>query len=254
MLERLQKDVARPSGAWPQILGADWGSVEFSRRHAEVVGLYTGTLAQVAAFPDRARERAERYAWGWWLAIVAPDHGWGSNMQSSQTVDTNALDQLGSVADLIDSRMAGSLAAPDKSDLTDLRAVCQEWADAVLAETDLAEALKSNLLQDLRHLTWLIDNADLFGVARVAASAETVVGTIITTSEALPDVKHGEWLARGKKFLAAVIMLGGLYQGLDVGWMLASGAGDFIAELTAGTSAGDPSAPGSVVAPDRDTA
>lgn len=244
LLERLHQSAPRPSAAWPEILGADWETLEFTRRHSEVVALYNGTLRQVASLPDKTRARAERYAWAWWIAVIAPNHTWGGNMQSSAVVDDWALDHLGTVADLIEARMSGSLVAPNKTDLGDLRDVCQEWVDAVLEEAGLADALKMNLLQDLRHIMWLIDNADIFGVARVAATAETVVGNVIVTGQALPEAQRGVWIARGKKLLAAIVYLGALYQGFDVSWAIASDAGNFIGELTAGSSASVPVAPG----------
>ncbi len=60
LLEVVGAGTNTPQGAWGGVLGADYGTLEFSRRHADVVGLYTGTLAQVAALPDRSRERFQR--------------------------------------------------------------------------------------------------------------------------------------------------------------------------------------------------
>lgn len=236
---------AAPQQAWAKVLDAEFESIEFARRHAAVVGLYGGTLQQVMSLPERSRERLERYAWSWWVAVMAPQHPWSRPVTMSSTVDPGALDQLGSAADLIEARMKGSLAVPAKTNLDDLRAVCQEWIDTVKDETDLAESLRVNLMQDLHHIMWLIEHADLFGVARVAVAGQKIIGNVITVGSTLPPAKHGPWAASVKKLVAAVVMLGALHAGVDAGLALAEGATGLVAELTSGPDA-VPATPGPV--------
>ena len=167
-------------------------------------------------------------------------------------VEPNALDQLGSLADLVEARTA----RPSSSasfDLTELRDVCQEWIEAVLSETELPEPLRLNLLQDLHHILWLIENERLFGVERVTAAGAQVIGKVVTVGEALPPAKHGAWIARGKKLVAAVAMVGALHQGIDTSMSLAEGASSFVAELTAGSS-NTPTAPAPELDPTIDAA
>ena len=54
-----------PRQAWEVTLDADWGSIEFTRRYAEVLHLYTGAMNQVASLPT---ERA---------AVLRSTHGNG---------------------------------------------------------------------------------------------------------------------------------------------------------------------------------
>jgi len=236
-----------PTEAWAAVLDAPYGSLEYARRHAEAVALYSGTLAHLASLPDRSRERFEKYAWSWWMGITAPMHAWGTRVDMKGVVDPAALDQLGSVADLIESRLAGSLAVttPD-ADLRDLRSVSQEWIDTLLKDSDLAQPLRLHLLQDLHHIMWLIDHVELFGVARVAAVGQQVVGNLAVAGDTIPDANRGEWLARGKKLVAAIVLLGGIQSGVHSTMMLTHEAGHFIAELTSGSSTGAPTAPGPV--------
>lgn len=250
VLERLRHSATRPSDAWPAVLGAEWDTLEFTRRHAEVMGLYAGTLRQVASLEDKTRAIVERYAPAWWTAVVVRDHGWGAGIETHATVDKGALDQLALLASVVEANMRGTLAVAANPDLDDLRAACQEWVDAMLIEPDISEPLRMNLLQDLRHILWLIDNADIFGVARVTAAAEVVVGNIAVAGETVSEPKRGEWLARGKKLIAALVLIGGLHQGVDTSMMLAQGATTFIGELTAGSSVSAPAAPGPVGDPD----
>lgn len=246
VLERLKHSQPRPSAAWPAVLGAEWETLEFTRRHAEVMGLYSGTLRQIASLDDKTRDMVERYATAWWNAIVVRDHGWGANVETHTTVDNWALDQLAMVANLVEANMRGSLAVAAGTDLAELRAACQEWVDALVTEPDIADSLRMNLLQDLRHIIWLIENADIFGVARVTAAGETVVGNITVAGETVSEPRRGEWLARGKKLVRALVLIGGLSQGVDTTFTLTEGATTFMGELAAGPSADLPTAPDSL--------
>lgn len=107
-----------------------------------------------------------------------------------------------------------------------------------------------NLLQDLRHIIWLIENANIFGVARVAAAGQGIVGSIAMAGEVVPPANRGAWLERGKKLLGAIVYLGALYQGFDVGLALTEGTGQFLGELTTGPPDGVPAAPGPLGAVD----
>lgn len=247
VLEAVGIGEAAIQNRWVEVLDAQWGTVEFAQRHGEVAVLFNGALTQISSLPDTSRQRFERYAWNWWLALVAPPFPWQANTAMNSVVDPASLDQLGSAADVIEARMHGSLAAPNETNLDDLRGSCQEWIDALVADDELPQALRMNLLQDLRHVTWLIENAKLFGAARVAAAGQAAIGNIVAASDVVSGPKRGEWVARGKKTVNALIMIGALYQGVNVTLSLGEGAAQFLGELTAGSSDSAPLAPGVIV-------
>lgn len=242
LLVQIGTGATSPTTAWSTVLEADYQSLEFTRRHAEVCALYLGTLEQLDQLPERSRQRFQRYATHWWYSIVAPQHAWSTNVQMDSVVETNALDQLGSAADLIEARMEGSLAVAASLDLEGLRSVCEEWLQAISDDDDLSRALKDNLLQDLHHIVWLIEQEHLFGTARVTAATSQALGSLTVAGETLPAPKRGEWLARVKKLTAALVLLGGLHAGVDTSVMLVEGAAHAVAELA-------PGAPSPPVAP-----
>ncbi|GAA0985541.1 hypothetical protein ENKNEFLB_01405 [Nocardioides aquaticus] len=236
--------------SWGAMLAVEATSREFTRRHAEVVGLYTGTLALIESLPEAARERAARYDRKWWTAIVAPRVTWHQNTAMVSVVDRPALDQLASFADLVEARLENSLAVPGSTDLTELRAVVDEWLVALAEEKDLPAELRSGLIRTLTHVVWLIDNVDLFGVGRVAAAATEVVGEVAVVGQRLPPATRGEWVERGKKLIRVLVLLGGIASGVDVSLALTAGAVGVAGELLGGLAA-DPGveAPGPADSP-----
>lgn len=246
LLETVGTGKRSPGQAWSDALGAEYLTLEFGRRYADVLALYSGTMRQVSVMPVKARERYERYALQWWMSIVAPHHSWATHVDMSSAVDASALDQLASAADLIEARMAGSLSAPSSTNLDDLRSICEEWIEAVADESDLADPLRVNLLQDLQHVVWLIEHADLFGVARVAAAGEQVVGSIVLVGPTLPPSKHGVWVERGKKLITSIAMLGAVHAGVQTTYDLARGTTHLISELATASDPEVPLAPGPV--------
>ena len=127
--------------------------------------------------------------------------------------------------------------------LEDLRGVCEEWVEAIQGDSEIPTALRSQLIQDLRHVTWLIDHAELFGAGRVAAAAARVVGGLAVAGQTVSATRRDEWVARAKKLVAALVLLGGVAQGVDVAWSLAEGTTEVISEI-ASTETGPPQAPG----------
>lgn len=229
---------AQPTAAWAKVLGAEYESVEFARRHAEVCALYHGTLQLVASLPPRSRERYESYAWSWWRAIIVPVNGWAARVDLRELAAGAAHDQLAGAADLIESRLTPTPAVASDTNLDGLRSVVQEWIGAVEGEHEhqLPEALRLLLLQDLRHVIWLIDNAELFGTGRVASAAEAATGNITVASSKLSGADAGVWIERGKKLVRAILLLGGLEAGVETAFMLPESIAGGVDELPAGPS------------------
>ncbi|MFI8517213.1 hypothetical protein ACIGEZ_05210 [Streptomyces sp. NPDC085481] len=194
-------------GGWADALGAEWGSSEFARRHAEVAGLLAETIRQVQALPDAQQNRYSRYFPQWWTAVVQPDVSWSDPGRPARVLVTQeTLDHLASAADLLKGALQGTSSAPSGANLEGLRESCHSWLDilAEMPEGELPLSLQEEITAQIRHLLWLIDNAALFGAARIARESSSVVGALAQASTVLTgqDAQtSGKW-KRG--FLAFV--------------------------------------------------
>ncbi|WP_326721706.1 hypothetical protein OHT59_22005 [Streptomyces sp. NBC_00243] len=178
------------SSAWGHVLEASYGTPEFCRRHAEVVNLLKDTIDGIAALPERAKARHERYIDSWWNAVISPTGNWGnSGHKPSTIIDDVGLDQLGSAADLLSIHCAGSAIAPAASDLGKLRESCEEWLQVVSALNpgELPDGIKAQLLVQIKHLIWLVDISPLIGQSRVVQESGRLVGVLANATAAAPE-------------------------------------------------------------------
>lgn len=180
------------AAGWATALGAEWGSLEFSRKHAEIVNLLTVTVQQLDALPERSRNRYLRYVPSWWSSVIQPLANWtDANRPAVQIIKQDALDHLESAADIIAGTLAGSDAAPRSADLVEMKQQCGEWLDLLngMSDLELSGPVRDQLIAQIEHLIWLIDNVEMFGGARVAGEASRVVGALaqagatLTTSD-----------------------------------------------------------------------
>lgn len=184
---------------WATVLEADWGSSEFARRHAEVAVLLSETIQQIHALPEAQRTRYSRYFPQWWTAVMQPDLGWSdAGRPASALIGQETLDHLASAADVLETAMRGTSAAPSGSNLEEIAASCRSWLE-ILAETsdsELPSALKNEIAAQITHLLWLIEHAELFGVARVSRETSSVLGSLTQASTMLTGVDAqtgGRW-------------------------------------------------------------
>ncbi|MEW2496816.1 hypothetical protein AB0942_25265 [Streptomyces nodosus] len=194
------------AAAWAEALDAPWESLEFSRRHSEVTNLLLLTMRQIGAMPDRARSRTERYIPGWWAAVMQPLTNWQDNGRPPATlINQDRLDHLEAAAELISARLGGTDAAPRGGDLSQLSGQCREWLEILgsLDDVEITPALRAQLISQIQHLIWLIDHADLFGGARVAQEASSVIGSLAQASSTLTT--QPENTSRWKKGFVAFV-------------------------------------------------
>lgn len=167
--------------AWVTVLDSPYTSPEFARRHSEVVTLLSSTIAEISALPDHTAERSRRYVNACWRATVFPDGVWGNSQHTpASLIAQGDLDQLSSVGDLLASANVGTAVAPRAGSLDELRTQCEEWL-AILTGDDgsqLPAAVRDQLIGQIKHLLWLIDNASVFGAARVSHEADRFLGTV----------------------------------------------------------------------------
>lgn len=198
---------------WVAVLEAEWGSDEFARRHAEVAALLSDTIQQIHALPEAQRTRYSRYFPQWWTAVVQPDLGWSDNGRPARVlVAQETLDHLASAADLLETAMRGTSAAPAGTNVQELAESCRSWLE-ILAETpdsELASAVKTEIVAQITHLLWLIEHAELFGVARVSRETNAVVGSLAQASTMLTGVDvqaGGRWKRAFLSLVAASVVL-----------------------------------------------
>jgi hypothetical protein len=193
---------------WAQVLDAPFRSPEFVRRHAEVVSLLSETLRQISALPNPAtRERFEPYTPHWWAAVVAPNAQWNAGSSPTDVITGEHLHLLGSAADIIDAQLDGSVASPASVDLDPLHRHCLEWIETLSADTEIPKGMRLSLLEHLRHVVWLIENAEHFGVARVAQAAQTAAGAMVLARPHASRRSVTSWTARINQFCALIASL-----------------------------------------------
>ncbi len=173
---------AQYANGWAQVLGAEWGSVEFAKRHAEVVSLLLSTIEQLNALPERSRDRSLRYVPNWWTAVVHPQVNWTDSGRAADTlISQETLDHLEAAADLIAGSLVGSAAAPRSTELQGIAEQCQEWLELLrdMNDAELGGPIKDRLISQIEHLIWLIENVEVFGGARVADETNRVMGSMV---------------------------------------------------------------------------
>ncbi|ROQ68717.1 hypothetical protein EDD93_3194 [Streptomyces sp. 840.1] len=195
------------SEGWAVALEAELGSIEFSKRHAEVVNLLSLTVQQLQALPERSRERFMRYVPAWWNAVIQPKVNWADNGRAATNVASlDILDHLESAADIISTSLRGSGDAPSGSGLDGISRQCEEWIELILGldEATIGEPLKGQLVSQLRHVIWLIEHVDLFGEARVSGETSRVIGSLVQASGV---VAHRDPSSAGKWKSACVSLV-----------------------------------------------
>ncbi|MEU7412654.1 hypothetical protein AB0B40_25620 [Streptomyces sp. NPDC042638] len=195
------------AGSWSAVLGAEWGTLEFTRRHTEVVSLLQLTMQQLVALPERQRARCERHVSAWWAAVIQPITNWMDETRPARSIiDDDKLDHLESTADLISGHLVGSNAAPRSTDLDQMRATCDEWIDLLTAmgDDEINGPVRDQLISQLRHVIWLVENSGIFGGARVAEEASTMIGALAQASASVVNMRE-ESASRWKKAFLALV-------------------------------------------------
>ncbi|MFC9249171.1 hypothetical protein ACFT7S_35590 [Streptomyces sp. NPDC057136] len=216
-------------------LEAEWDSVEFARRHAEVVNLLLLTTQQLYALPERSRDRFLRYVPAWWNAIIQPKGNWGDNGRPAvNVVGQDVLDHLESAADIIAGSLVGSDAAPRSSDLEEISQQCQDWV-VFLQGIDASEIdgpIRDQLIVQLEHIIWLIAHVDLFGGARVAGETSRAIGSLAQVQATMNNAQP-ETIGRWKQgWLALIAICLTINAGAPILQESIAVGGDLVKEIT----------------------
>ena len=226
--------------AWVAVLDASWNSLEFARRHAEVVLLWTDLPNEIATLePESLRKRLERYMATWWTAIVQPNATWESKTADS-LVSQSDLDMLAMVGDLADSRRGSVDRTSAASSLKRLREECEAWLLLVSGNDEIIdETFRRTLLAQINHLIWLIDNAGIFGVSQVVGRGDEITGTLIRATGRQGTIKNTpRFRDRLNSFITALTLVANLIHSSQVVFDAAdhalSGTERIIKEITGG--------------------
>lgn len=201
-LLRLVQETGGPAtSAWASVFGSDYGTAGFVASHAEVMTLLSETVHLVSTLPERSRERYRRYVADWWAAAVSPQVAWS---QSGLTWDQGAIDQLAALGDLIDSRMHGTLVAPNEEvDLGRLREECRGWIKLISESSSLERETRDALVSQFQHVVWLITNVNLFGPSRAIREAGSVAAAVHAAGD---EVREPEQRKRWQEAAASLTL------------------------------------------------
>jgi hypothetical protein len=171
--------------------------------------LFSRTVDEIEALPSAKRARYEPYIGHWWAAVMAPDHQWNASA-SGQTpvISSEHLALLATAGDVIEATLEGSPAAPGAFSADQLLTQSQAWIDELERDPSLisSNAMRQTLIQQLQHLQWLVQNAEMFGAARVARVGQEVIGALALATPEVPKEKRGRFSGLVKDFIGAVIV------------------------------------------------
>ncbi len=223
--------------AWAEVLGAEYKAPEFVRRHLEVVGLLRSAMAFLDTLPSATQARFERYVPWWWSSLFLPHIIW-DGAQAGMTIEEPNLDALGTLGDLYEARLQGTVVVPTGEDqLSDLREQCLEWVEIIPRTPGLSAPVAQVLVSQVRHLIWLIDNAGTFGTSRVFQESQAVVAAVATAGADVTDPgARLDWRQRVQRTAATILIAVGLMSGAVTPALSASA--DAVEQLTHTVQAG----------------
>lgn len=193
---------------WQTALGFKTRGMDFITGHGEVVRMLTETIDQIFALPENKQPNYSGSIMKWWTLVVMPDAAWNAN-NGNAVIGAEHIAILGSLGDVIESRLDQTSAAPGGLNLTTLREQCDEWL-VLLDETELPTNLREMLKKGIEHLLWLIKNADRFGYARIARTAEDITGQLSVAATQVPDKQKLSWRNRMNQWGAGLLLFNGL--------------------------------------------
>lgn len=192
------------SDAWSEVLGAKYGTVEFARRHTQVVGLLDDTATAIAALPKSATDRLLPHLQAWWDSVVLPGGSWAAERTVARDVISDAeLESLANAADLVEAHLEGSGFATHLV-LRDIDEACVNWI-SLIPNADLPPEFEHALISQVEHLRWMISNAEIFGLSAIAREAHRTLGSVSLASKDVGNPSIVNSWKRGCTALAVAI-------------------------------------------------
>lgn len=197
--------------AWVGALQAEGHTPEFSRRHGEVVGLFSRTVQQIHALPEAKRVHYEPWVADWWNAVVTPTQNWDAGLQQA-IIQPAPLSLLHAAGDLIETSLDGTSSAPGGASIETLEAAVAQWVEDLTGDQGLLPhaGLRKTIIEQLQHVLWLIERRDLFGLAPVAASTQEVVGAMALAAPSVPAKQQARWKSGILSIVGALTIFNGM--------------------------------------------
>lgn len=162
--------------AWMRVSGFAIESVDFARFHAEVIELLSEVEEAVRGLPEIQRGPYVDYLTSWWEALVLPRTDWAAPRH--QLLEPSHLHLLGALAGVLEARaLVTGLPNPDAAGT--LRRAIVFLLSEVESDLDLPVTVREQIVADLRHVLYLLDNAELFGVDHAVTATEKVLGKVL---------------------------------------------------------------------------
>lgn len=165
--------------AWWSVANAEITSSEFAQFHAEVLHLFSEVAVGVRALTSKQQERYASYLPKWWDSLVRPLNTWAQDGLS--ITDETSLHVLAGLADLMEARAEATGPKNPQAPEVLHRAVLLLIAE-VEQDLDLPATVRDQILADLRHVLWLLERVDTFGLDHAVAEAERVTGKIVVAA------------------------------------------------------------------------
>ncbi|WP_157105978.1 hypothetical protein [Nocardia sienata] len=182
-----QSGAASVQKGWESVLGVQYGTPDFARRHAEVVALVGRISDRLYAMPEGnpTRERNLRYLPHWYSAVVY-SNGWNAQGHPAQNViSVDHLDDLGNFSDILVGRDRDAGDGISDDAMARLREGLAKWRELV-DESTLPGQLREQIRGQVDHLEWLLTGVETFGPQPVVARTEELVGTGVTALALIP--------------------------------------------------------------------
>ena len=191
------------------MLGCAVDSLEFPRRHAEVVNLFgrvTGYLQSLAG-DDEDRQLYLKYAPAWYSAIVFRDSWASTQKPASSIIDQQTLDHLRGLGRIL-HRSSGEDLTEDA--VITLRLGLTHWRD-LLEESGIPQSVMDRIKAQVDLIEWLLDNVGIYGAEPVVRESRNLVGIGVEVLQQVPA--KAKKAAVGLAFVA--YFLGLVHHGVD---------------------------------------
>lgn len=170
--------------AWQAVSGLKIASADFARFHTEAMTLLQTVTESVQSLPPHQQERYLSYLPQWWDAMARSRFDWAEKGRAF--IEPAALDMLGGLSDLLEAR--AELRAPrgPQTRETLTRAVNYLLND-VEGKADLPASVRAQIVADLKHISWLLENVEWFGVDHAVDALEQATGRVIVEATKSPS-------------------------------------------------------------------
>ncbi|MFI8694787.1 hypothetical protein [Dietzia maris] len=164
--------------AWAAVLGESVGDEEFVLLHAEVMRLLAQVVEAVSVM-DKGHDLEMYWEYlGRWHYYVAPRTTWHTKANLEEDISLPTLHMLSSFGMALDARRGRIGAETGSVDTSKLTSILDDLEGA-LGEAGLPPDLNGQVISQVRHIRWLIDNRGLLGSDPIEREVSSLAGRTI---------------------------------------------------------------------------